>query len=106
MSVTTLSPRRGRLASFENAYAVAVQLRESTGTDQYVIGTGDPLQPFFASAGASPHCQGAFTRWSREVRSVQPMMSAAFGPSSASSCAQYVCGTPASRSMIDARPRA
>lgn len=105
MSVTTLSPRRSRLASFENAYAVAVQLRETTGTDQYVIGTGVPSNPS-ASAGASPHCQGAFTRWSREVRSVQPMMSAAFGPSKASSLAQYVCGTPASRSMIDARPRA
>jgi hypothetical protein len=49
MSVTTLSPRRGCLASFENAYAVAVQLRETTGTDQYVIGTGDPLQPFRVS---------------------------------------------------------
>ncbi|WP_375244148.1 hypothetical protein [Sphingomonas parapaucimobilis] len=49
MSVTTLSPRRGRLASFENAYAVAVQLRETTGTDQYVIGTGDPVQPFRVS---------------------------------------------------------
>lgn len=49
MSDTILSARRGRLASFENAYAVAVQLQEATGANQYVIGTGNPVQPFRVS---------------------------------------------------------
>jgi hypothetical protein len=40
-----LSPRRAQLASFEHAYAVAVQLRERSGIDQFVIRTGNPEQP-------------------------------------------------------------
>lgn len=44
--MTALSPVRARLASFENAYAVAVQKRKSSGRHQFVLGTGDPLQPF------------------------------------------------------------
>lgn len=40
-----LSPRRAQLASFEHAYAVAVQLRERSGINQFVIRTGDPEQP-------------------------------------------------------------
>lgn len=40
-----LSPLRARLASFEHAYAVATRLRRLTGRDQFVIRTGDPLQP-------------------------------------------------------------
>lgn len=40
-----LSPRRAQLASFEHAYAVAVQMRERSGVDQFVIRTGDPEQP-------------------------------------------------------------
>ncbi|ATI56845.1 MULTISPECIES: hypothetical protein [Sphingomonas] len=49
MTDTAFSARRGRLASFENAYAVAVQRREDTGADQYVIATGNPVQPFRVS---------------------------------------------------------
>lgn len=41
-----LSPRRARLLSFDRAYAVAVQLRRSSGTDAFVVRTGNPLQPF------------------------------------------------------------
>lgn len=41
-----LSPRRASLASFENAYAVAVQTREASGVDQFVVRTNDPIQPF------------------------------------------------------------
>lgn len=41
-----LSPRRQQLASFEHAYAIAVQLREATGRDQFVVRTGNPIQPF------------------------------------------------------------
>lgn len=40
-----LSPRRAQLASFQHAYAVAVQLREHSGVDQFVVRTGDPEQP-------------------------------------------------------------
>ena len=40
------SARGAELASFEHAYAVAVQLRRATGRLQFVIGTGDPQQPF------------------------------------------------------------
>lgn len=49
MTLPTLSSRRQRLASFENAYAVAVQLREATGAEQFVVRTGNPLQPFRVS---------------------------------------------------------
>ena len=49
MSVLTLSARRRHLASFENAYAVAVQLRETTGARQFVVRTANPLQPFRVS---------------------------------------------------------
>ncbi len=44
------SPKRARLASFENAYAVALRIREATGTDQFVYPTGNPLQPFRVTA--------------------------------------------------------
>ena len=43
------------LASFENAYAVAVQLRETTGVDQFVVRTGDPVQPFRVSKREPRH---------------------------------------------------
>lgn len=43
--MSQLSPKRARLASFEHAYAVATRLRCVTGRDQFVIRTGDPLQP-------------------------------------------------------------
>ncbi len=41
-----LSPRRALLASFANGYAVAVQLRQATGFDHYVVATGNPVQPY------------------------------------------------------------
>lgn len=41
--------RRGRLASFENAYAVAVQAQKASGTDQFVVATGNPMQPYRVS---------------------------------------------------------
>lgn len=44
--MTNLSPARARLASFEHAYSVATQLRESTGRDQFVVRTGNTIQPF------------------------------------------------------------
>ena len=48
MSVIDFS-RRGKLASFENAYAVAIQAREASGADQFIVATGDPFQPFRVS---------------------------------------------------------
>jgi hypothetical protein len=46
----TVSSARARLASFLHAYAVAVRLREATGLDQFVVRTGDPMQPFRVTA--------------------------------------------------------
>lgn len=40
-----LSPLRARLASFEHAYVVAIRLRQATGTGQFIIRTGNLLQP-------------------------------------------------------------
>lgn len=50
-----LSPLRARLASFEHAYALATRLRRSTGRDQFVICTGDPLQPVRVSSVPPEH---------------------------------------------------
>ena len=41
---------RARLASFAHAYAVAVRRRNETGDAQFVMRTGDPLQPFRVSS--------------------------------------------------------
>lgn len=40
------SPLRAKLASFEHAYAVAVQRRRETGRYQLVVRTNNPTQPF------------------------------------------------------------
>ena len=44
------SPRRAQLASFEHAYAVAVQCRRHGGRRQFIVRTGNPLQPYQISA--------------------------------------------------------
>ena len=54
MTVIALSARRSSLASFENAYAVAIQLRENTGVNQFVVRTDNPIQPFRVSR-CRPH---------------------------------------------------
>jgi len=54
MTVIPFSARRGSLSSLENAYAVAIQLRESTGVDQFVVRTDNPIQPFRVSR-CRPH---------------------------------------------------
>jgi len=41
-----LSSLRARLAGAEHSYAVAIQLRAATGRNQFVVRTGDPIQPF------------------------------------------------------------
>ena len=54
MTPIALSGTRRSLASFENAYAVAIQLRETTGVDQFVVRTDNPVQPFRVSR-CRPH---------------------------------------------------
>jgi len=44
--VSSLSPRRRHLASFEHAYAVALQMRREGGKHLFIVGTKNPLQPF------------------------------------------------------------
>lgn len=55
MAKPYISGRRGVLASFDHAYAVAVQLRESTGANQLVIRTGNTVQPFRVSRQEPSH---------------------------------------------------
>lgn len=43
--MSSVSPLRARLASFEHAYALATRLRRVTGDYQFVIRTGDAMQP-------------------------------------------------------------
>jgi hypothetical protein len=44
------SPLRARLASFEHAYAVAIQRCGTSALPCYVIRTGNPLQPYRVSS--------------------------------------------------------
>ncbi len=59
MTIIPFSARRTRLASFENAYAVAVQLRATTGIDQFVVRTDNPIQPFRVSRHSPQHPETA-----------------------------------------------
>jgi len=36
----------GTLATFENAYRLAIRLGETTGRKQFVVRTSNPFQPF------------------------------------------------------------
>lgn len=45
-----LSPWRAQLAGFEHAYAVALQRRRQFGVCQFIIRTGNPIQPFRTSS--------------------------------------------------------
>lgn len=47
-----LSPRRQRLASFENAYAVALRKRCQSGRSQFILRTANPVQPFRTTSRA------------------------------------------------------
>jgi hypothetical protein len=55
MTVISLSGSCRSLASIENAYAVAIQLRENTGIDQFVVRTDNPIQPFRVSRHRPHH---------------------------------------------------
>lgn len=48
-----LSARRHQLASFEHAYRVAIQRRRASGIQQFILRTGDPMQPF-RTTGRAP----------------------------------------------------
>ena len=43
-AAASLSPRRQRLSSFENSYAVALQRQRQTGVSQFILRTANPLQ--------------------------------------------------------------
>ncbi|OAN53504.1 hypothetical protein [Sphingobium sp. TCM1] len=59
--IDAISPKRSALASYANAYAVAVQLRRATGRPQYVLRTGNPLQPFQVTSTGPTHRQALLT---------------------------------------------
>ena len=62
MSAIELSTHRNHLASFENAYAVAVQLRETTGIDQFIVRTVNPIQPIRVSRRRPQHPETILAR--------------------------------------------
>jgi hypothetical protein len=45
-----ISRRRADLASFDHAYAVALQVRRHTGRCQFILRTGNVLQPVRTSS--------------------------------------------------------
>jgi hypothetical protein len=49
------------LATFDHAYAVAVQKRRETGRPQFVLRTGDAFQPFRVSATGPKRDQSLMT---------------------------------------------
>jgi len=51
-SMPLLSPRRAQLAGFSNSYAVALRLRHESGMPQFIVRTGNPLQPFRTTSRA------------------------------------------------------
>jgi hypothetical protein len=55
------SSKRAALASYDHAYAVAVQKQRETGRPQFVLRTGDPLQPFRVSNSGPQRHQSVMT---------------------------------------------
>lgn len=55
------SAKRALLASYDRAYAVAVQMQRETGRPQFVLRTGDPLQPFRVSNSGPQRHQSLMT---------------------------------------------
>lgn len=55
------SSKRAALASFDHAYAVAIRMRHATGHPQFVLRTGDPLQPFRVSSTGPQRDQALMT---------------------------------------------
>lgn len=49
------------LASYENAYAVGVQMRRETGRPHFVLRTGDPSQPFRVTSAVPAQHQTLLT---------------------------------------------
>ena len=74
MTVIALSARRSSLASFENAYAVAIQLRENTGVDQLWSAPTIPSSPS-ASPGAGHITRRVFSPWSPDRASIVSLRS-------------------------------
>ncbi|MDN4633951.1 hypothetical protein QCD71_20745 [Sphingomonas sp. PsM26] len=74
MTVIALLARRSSLASFENAYPVAIKLLENTGVDQFVVRTDNPIQPFRVSR-CRPHHPESLSPWSPDQVSVVSLRS-------------------------------
>lgn len=55
------SSKRARLASYDHAYAVAVQRKRETGRPQFVLRTGDSFQPFQVSTSGPQRHQSVMT---------------------------------------------
>lgn len=47
-----LSPHRQLLSSFDHCYAVGIQKRRHSGMNQFILRTGNPLQPFRTTSRA------------------------------------------------------
>jgi hypothetical protein len=56
-SLILLSSRCGRLAGWEHAYRVAVQRRTATGREQFILCTGNPLQPYRVTSRFPVHSE-------------------------------------------------
>lgn len=52
-----LSRRRAQLASFEHSYSLAIRLRNATGVQQFVVRTGNPMQPFRTTDTLAGNCE-------------------------------------------------
>ena len=61
-SMQPCSSKRAALASFDHAYAVALRMRHETGRPQFVLRTGDPLQPFPVSSACTCRQRLSLTR--------------------------------------------
>lgn len=55
------SSKGAKLASYDHAYAVAVQKQRETGRPQFVLRTGDALQPFRVSTSSRQRPQSMMT---------------------------------------------
>lgn len=48
--MSTLSPLRTQLAGFDACYQIALRRRATSGRNQFVVRTGNPIQPFRVTA--------------------------------------------------------
>ena len=73
-----LSPRRHLRSSFDRCYAVGIQRRMHSGVNQFILRTGNPLQPFRTTSRAPKRDERLLHRILLG-RSLSQLVSAAFG---------------------------